>query len=432
MRLTVYGLGHLGTVTAACAARAGHEVVGLDPDAERVRALAEGRSGLLEDGLDERLAEGLASGRLAFTADPRAALHGRDVLWVAFDTPVDDDDQADVGWLRARLDALGGLVPAGTLVLLSSQVPAGFTAELEGRWSGHGLRFACAPENLRRGEAVRTFEAAARLAVGLRDERDRARLETLLRPFAAQIEWMSPESAEMAKHALNAWLATSVAFVNETARLCQAAGADVDEVLRALRSDPRVGERAYFAPGVAFSGGTLARDLRYLGALSALRGVEAPLAAAVLSSNAAHQRWTLAAVREAIDGVDRPAVAVLGLSGKAGTDALRRSAPLQLALALEHGGARVSAHDPGLRALPAALAARITLFADLDEVLAGADVAVLATPWPQYEGLAAADFLRPMRRPCVIDPGGRLGPGLGRDPRIDYRRPGRGTRGTRG
>src|SRR5262249_29320230 len=111
---------------------------------------------------------------------------------------------------------------------------------------------------------VRTFEAAERVVVGLRDASDRERIEALLGPLGARIEWMSPESAEMTKHALNAWLATSVAFVNETARLCQAAGADVEEVLRGLRSDPRVGERPYFSPGVAFSGGTLSRDLRYL------------------------------------------------------------------------------------------------------------------------------------------------------------------------
>jgi UDPglucose 6-dehydrogenase len=316
-------------------------------------------------------------------------------------------------------------IPAGTLVLLSSQVPAGFLAGLEKRWADHGLHFACAPENLRRGEAVRTFEAAERLVVGVRREADRERLQLLLGPLGVRIEWMSPESAEMTKHALNAWLATSVAFVNEAARLCQAAGADVEEVLRGLRSDPRVGDRPYFAPGVAFSGGTLSRDLRYLGRLAAERGAEAPLARAVLESNAAHQRWTLEAVRGALAGLPAPAVALLGLSGKVGTDALRHSAPLQLALALERHGVRVRAHDPGLRALPAAVASRITLFPDLADALAGADAAVLATPWPHYAGLGPDDFLRTMRRPCIIDPSGRLGPALAGDGRLDYRAPGR-------
>lgn len=425
MRVTVYGLGHLGTVTAAGAAGAGHQVVGLDPDAARVRVLAGGRSGLVEDGLDARLAEALESGRLRFTGDAGDALQGCDLLWVAFDTPVDDDDRADVGWLRARLDELDGRIPEGTMVLLSSQVPVGFLAALEERWAGHGLRFASAPENLRRGEAVRAFESAARVVVGVRTPADRERVAALLEPLGAHVEWMSPESAEMTKHALNAWLATSVAFVNEAARLCQAAGADVADVLRGLRSDPRIGERPYFSPGVPFSGGTLARDLRYLGRLAAERGADAPLAAAVLESNAAHGRWTLEAVRGSLSGVSAPRVALLGLSGKVGTDALGHSAPLQLALALERHGVRVRAHDPALRALPEALAGRVTLVPRVAEALDGADTAVLATAWPEYDRLGADDFVRAMRRPCVIDPAGRLGRALAGDGRLDYRVPGR-------
>jgi len=424
VRVTVYGLGHLGTVTAAGAARAGHEVTGFDPDEARVHALGAGRSGLLEEGLDERLAEGLASGRLRFTSSGEEALRGSEVLWVAFDTPVDDDDQGDVGWLRARLDALAGLIPAGTLVVLSSQVPVGFLAGLEKRWAGHGLHFACVPENLRRGEAVRTFEEAGRLVVGLRDARDRARVALLLEPLGARLEWMSPESAEMTKHALNAWLATSVAFVNEAARLCQSGGADVGDVLRGLRSDPRIGDRPYFSPGVPFSGGTLSRDLRYLANLAAERGADAPLAAAVLESNAAHGRWTLDAVRGSLAGVRAPAVALLGLSGKVGTDALHHSAPLQLALALEGHGVRVRAHDPALRALPPAVAGRITLVPAVADALAGADTAVLATAWPEYDRLGADDFVRAMRRPCVVDPAGRFGRALSGDGRVDYRVPG--------
>ncbi|HET8646405.1 MAG TPA: UDP-glucose/GDP-mannose dehydrogenase family protein, partial [Vicinamibacteria bacterium] len=293
MRVTVFGLGHQGAVTAACLAAAGHEVVGLDDDAARVAALAGARPPEREPGLGERLREALAAGRLRLTSTPDDGAARCEVLWLAFDTPLAEDDAPRADLVRARFDALAPRLPPGTLTVVSTQAPVGFVRALEERWAGAGLRFGCVPENLRVGDGVRSFEQAERVVAGVRTAADRQRVEMLFAPLGRRLEWMSPESAEMTKHALNAWLATSVAFANELARLCEPAGADADEVARGLRSDPRVGPRAYLSPGAPFSGGTLARDLRSLAALAAGQGVEAPLAGAVLASNAAHQRWTL-------------------------------------------------------------------------------------------------------------------------------------------
>lgn len=425
MRVAVYGLWHLGCVTAACLAAAGHETVGLDPDTNVVTDLRSARPPLHEPGLAELVAAGLGSGRLAFTMAPADALRGAAVLWVTFDTPVNERDEADVGYVRARIEALADAVAPGTLVLISSQVPVGFTAALERDWQGRGLRFACSPENLRLGKALESFQRPERVIVGRRRPDDEPLLAELLAPFSQRIEWMSVESAEMTKHALNAFLATSVTFINELARLCEAVGADAKEVERGLRSEPRIGPRAYLAPGAAFSGGTLGRDLRFLADFGRSQRVGTPLLDGVLASNDLHQQWMRDKARRLLDGLDQPVAAVLGLTYKPGTSTLRRSASVELCTWLSQRGVRVQAHDPAISALPEDLRARIRLCASPAEALAGADVAILATDWPEYRGLRAENFIGTMRRPRVIDQSWFLAETLAADARVTYLAPGR-------
>jgi UDPglucose 6-dehydrogenase len=420
MKTTVYGLWHLGCVTAACLAAAGHEVVGLDPDDDVVRGLQAGRPPLDEPGLAERVASGLAAGRLSFTTDAASALSGAEVVWLTFDTPVDDDDEADARWVRDRFDAIAPLIPAGTLVLVSSQVPVGFTAGLERDWKH--LRFACSPENLRLGQALQAFERPDRVVVGVRREADRQAVSSLLRPFTTRIEWMSIESAEMTKHALNAFLATSVAFANEVARMCEALGADAVDVERGLKSDARIGPGAYLSPGAAFAGGTLARDVRFLSGLGVGRGVATPLLDGVLASNERHKAWVRETVAAALAGAAQPVAAILGLTYKPGTSTLRRSASVELCRWLRSQGVGVRAHDPSVGAAPpeALKGLGVVLCPNARDALAGADVAVLATPWPEYRELQADDVVRAMRRPCVVDPGGFLASALAAEPRVRY------------
>jgi UDPglucose 6-dehydrogenase len=428
VRIAVQGLWHLGCVTASCLAEAGHDETGLDREGPALQGLLEGRAPLFEPGLDQLLQAGLQSGRLSFArlADAPRVLAEAELLWVAFDTPVDEQDRADVAFVRAELEQLHGALRPGTLVLTSAQVPVGFTRALERDWAGRGLRFAVSPENLRLGRALEAFRRAERAVVGLRDERDRETLAALFAPFAARVEWMSIESAEMSKHALNAFLATSVTFINELARLCEALGADAREVERALKSEPRIGPRAYLAPGAAFAGGTLARDLRYLQAFGRELGVATPLVDGVLQSNAAHAGWLQARVLELLRGTTTPVVALLGLTYKPGTSTLRRSAAVELARALAARGVAVQAFDPAVRALPPELSGQVRLCDSPAEALAGADLAVLATEWPEFRQLGAADFTGAMRRARVVDTGWFLAAALAAAPGLDYVAPGRG------
>jgi UDPglucose 6-dehydrogenase len=425
MKAAVFGLWHLGSVTAACLASAGHEVIGLDRDARVVQALRRGEPPVHEPGLVERIGDGLKSGRLRFTEDPTEALGDSEVLWVTFDTPVNERDEGDVAWVRRELDAVCHAIRPGTLVLISSQVPVGFTRSLEKDWAGRGLRLAYSAENLRLGRALETFERAERIVVGVRTGEDRAILAGLLGGFAAHIEWMTIESAEMTKHTLNGFLATSVAFINEVARLCESVGADAKEVERGLKTDGRIGSRAYLGPGAGFAGGTLARDVRFLSALGRRGALATPLIDGVLTSNELHTHWMRDKVRELLLDVSAPVATVLGLTYKPGTSTLRRSAAVELCAWLEGRGVEVRAHDPMVTALPGDFRVPVRLCRTPREALAGADVAIVATPWPEYRELSPEEFLRSMRRPRIVDEAWFVADRLAGDRRITYIAPGR-------
>lgn len=404
MRITVYGLWHLGCVTAACLAEAGHDVVGLDRDATIINGLRNGQPPLFEPGLTELIREQTAAGRLRFTSDPAEAAAGSELTWVTFDTPVNDQDEADVDFVRGELNALVDHLPDGQLVLISSQVPVGFSRSLEAAWQGRNVRLAVSPENLRLGKALEVFRQSERIVVGVRSFADRRFLEPLLTPICSRLEWMSVESAEMTKHALNAFLATSVTFINEIARLCEAAGADAKEVERGLKSEARIGPKAYLGPGGAIAGGTLKRDLQFLVQRGREFNVETPLFSGVLSSNAAHAHWLQHHVQRAIDNVAQPVVTLLGLTYKPGTDTLRRSSSIELGRWLHAQGVRVQACDPAVKQLPAELASIIELKPTAEDALAGADAAVVATEWPAFRELRPQTLAAHMRRPCLIDP----------------------------
>ena len=415
MRVTVYGLWHLGTVTAACLAEGGHDVIGLDPDATTIADLRASRPPVDEPGLAALTAEQQKAGRLRFTTDPADALAGAEVVWVCFDTPVGTDDSADVAWVRARLEDVAPHLAPGALVLISSQVPVGFGARLAADWSGRGVRVACSPENLRLGQALQCFRSPDRVVLGC-GEADKAALTALLEPFGGERVWMSVASAEMTKHAVNAFLATSVAFINELARICEVVGADAKEVERGLKTEQRIGPRAYLSPGAAFAGGTLARDIGFLLELAGRHDRPAHLFRGVRESNECQKNW----LRDQLSAVPAGAtVAVLGLTYKPGTDTLRCSESVELCQWLLARGVRVRAHDPAAKRDAAEL--RGIEMADTAEgALQGADVGVLATPWPEYRALTPARVRARMTRPRVIDPTHFLAAGLANDPSITY------------
>lgn len=231
---------------------------------------------------------------------------------------------------------------------------------------------------------------------------------------------MSVESAEMTKHALNAFLATSIAFTNELATLCEYLGADAKEVERGLKSDARVGPGAYISPGSAFAGGALARDVTFLAQIDKQVQVPTHLLTAVRISNNEHKTWSCRKLKQLLGEISGRAVAVLGLTYKPGTDTLRRSSSLEMCIQLAQQGAQVRAYDPVVAQLPDELNRYLTLCSTAHETLQRADALILATEWPVFRTLSVDDILGEMRTPIVIDPNRFLETTLASDGRLQY------------
>lgn len=389
MKVCVQGLWHLGSVTAACLASVGHAVVALDPVALTVSMLGQGKAPLFEPGLDDLLQAGIASGRLTFSSDAAQALSGADVLWVAFDTPVDDEDQADVAYVQNQIQAALPHLQDGAVVLVSSQMPVGSIHKLETFASlhmpGKRLGFACSPENLRLGKALDVFLKPDRIVVGVRNAQTRRVLEELLSPVTQRVEWMSVESAEMTKHAINAFLATSVTFANEIAAICELVGADAKEVERGLKTEARIGPKAYVSPGGPFAGGTLARDIAFLGLKSQAHQLSTPLLSAVGPSNDAHKNWVRRKLLQHLGVIKGKTIAIWGLTYKPGTDTLRRSLAVELCDWLLAQGARLQLYDPEVKQIPQRWVGKVVHCTGAMPAVEGASALVVGTEWPQFK-----------------------------------------------
>jgi UDPglucose 6-dehydrogenase len=409
-RIAVFGLWHLGCVVAGSLARLGHRVWGTDFDAGVIARLAAGEPPLFEPGLQELLACELSTGRLAFTADVARALDAVDAAFITFDTPVDNADGSDLRPIERAAQAIAAQARAPLTVVLMSQVPVGTTrrlaAEMVARAPVRELTLLCQPENLRLGQALETFAHPDRIVVGAEDHAAAEKLDPLYRGIPGERLVMSWESAELAKHATNAFLATSVSFANELAALAEVAGADIRDVVRALRADGRIGPQAFLSSGPGFAGGTLGRDVQALRRLGERSGRQTRVLDAVVAVNQAQLSLLVEKLRRLLDGeLSGRRIALLGLVYKPGTSTLRRSHALELARQLVAAGATLQAYDPRVTdSADAELAgSRIALCADPYQAAAGADAVLLATPWPEFRTLDWVQMRRAMRGTAVVD-----------------------------
>jgi UDPglucose 6-dehydrogenase len=407
MRICVLGLWHLGSVTAAALAALGHQVIGLDFDEQRISDLSKGIAPIFEPGLEDLIRQGLSTGNLRFSSMMDNATQDIDVLWVAYDTPVDDDDHADTNFVMAQIEpALVG-INEDVLVLVSSQLPVGSVGRLEqftaSNGGGRRPRIAYSPENLRLGSAVSDFLHPGRIVVGIRSDLDKELLRRLLSSITESIEWMSVESAEMTKHAINAFLGASVAFANELAAICESVGADAKEVERGLKSERRIGPRAYLSPGAAFAGGTLARDIAFLTRTARAHDLNTPLLSSVLPSNDSHKRWVQRKLRALFDDLSQTTIAVWGLTYKPGTDTLRRSMSVELCDWLIGEGATVHVHDPMAKDLPQHWHGAVKRYDQPIAAVQGAHALIMATEWPIYRTISSEQWNRCTDRLVVLD-----------------------------
>lgn len=392
MKVCVQGLWHLGSVTAACLASVGHEVSGLDSELSAIANLSLGKAPLFEPGLDDLLAAGLANSSLSFYTDSLQAVADAEVLWVTFDTPVNEEDEADIDFVQTQIKRALPFLKKNSIVLVSSQMPVGSIKRLEAFAKKYHpekcLSFACSPENLRLGKALDIFLRPDRVVVGIRTESDKQILQQLLLPITDKIEWMSVESAEMTKHAINSFLAISVTFANEIASICELVGADAKEVERGLKTEARIGSKAYVSPGGPFAGGTLARDIAFLGSESKAHQLLTPLLSAVRLSNDEHKNWARRNLLKYLGGLSGVVVAIWGLTYKPETDTLRRSLAVELCDWLIEQGAIVRVYDPAVKNMPEHWGGKIVSCANPMQAIDDADALVVGTEWPEFKRVA--------------------------------------------
>jgi UDPglucose 6-dehydrogenase len=404
MKVVVLGLWHLGCVTAACCAKF-VDVIGLDFDERTVDDLKAGKPPIFEPGLAELIQDGFLSLHLSFESDPAIALTDADLLWITYDTPVDDDDKPDLKPVLEGIDRCLPHLPTDAVVLISSQIPAGTCHLLEARYPGR--RFAYSPENLRLGKAIDIFLHQDRIVLGTRRDDDAAQVSELLSKFSINIIHVRIESAEMIKHAINSFLALSITFMNEIARICEQVGADAREVERGLKSEARIGPKAYLSPGGPFAGGTLARDVVTLDHLASQFGEELFLIPAIKTSNDQHKDWAVQKLREELGSLTGKRVAILGLTYKPNTDTLRRSLALELCRSLAAQGVTLAVFDPVVAAMPADLS-NIRITRHVPEAIEDADAVIVATEWPQLLDTDWQESVGLMKQAIIVDANGFL------------------------
>ena len=444
--ISVIGVGYLGAVHAASMAELGHDVIGLDVDADRVAALNDGRAPFHEPGFEQILRRGLQADRLRFTTD-YADLADVEVHFLGLGTPQrTDGNGADLSYLRAAVDSLREVLPARggapTLVVGKSTVPVGTARTLaEQLGTVEGVHLIWNPEFLREGFAVKDTLAPDRLVYGVADPEDREATEAaagrLDAVYAQILERgtsrlvMGFETAELVKASANAFLATKISFINAISEMCEATGADVTDVARAIGMDERIGPK-FLRAGVGFGGGCLPKDIRAFMASAEDMGVGESLAF-LREVDAINGRRRTRVVELAAEmlGAETTSelrgrrITVLGAAFKPDSDDVRDSPALEVACRLREAGAQVRITDPEALAGAARRAPGLEAEQDTDQALRGAELVLLLTEWGQYKELDPARTRELVEVPRIIDGRNVLEPRQWREAGWEFRALGR-------
>ncbi len=410
MKVCVFGLWHLGSVITACLADLGFEVIGLDKNKDVINNLNKGVPPLYEPGLQDLTKSGIKKSKLKFTFSPEVAFKNIEYLWIAFDTPVDENDKADVSYLEHMITSVMKYFKDDLKIIISSQAPVGFTAKIEKIYNKKyhkNVYFVYSPENLRLGEAIKVFMNPDRIIIGIKEESHIEKFLPIFSKISNRLEWMKIESAEMTKHAINAFLATSVVFANELAILCESVGADMREVERGLKTEVRIGPKAYVRAGGPFGGGTLARDINFLKDLGKTYNKNVFLFDSVKKSNDYHKDWIKRKSLDLFKNLQNKKFGILGLTYKPNTDTLRRSSSIELCEWLFENGSVIKAFDPNIKDLPGELSKKIKLKNNIRDVIEDIDCIIVATEHSIFKELKESDIIT-LKNKVIIDPNGFL------------------------
>lgn len=406
MKIAVVGLWHLGEIVSVSLSELGHTVLALDEKKEIIENFKKGIPPLEEPGLVDLLKKNIAIGNLNFNTD-FSEVSSCEAVFFTFDTPVNEKDEPDLSVLFSAVEKIAPHINPHALLVVMSQVPVGTTKELVAvlkknnpNWIGEAVYF---PENLQLGSALKCFLTPDRFVVGADSETARVHLETIIKNINCPRQNMNIASAEMSKHALNAFLATSLSFIYNISDLCEETGADVTAITEALRSDKRIGSSAYLDSSLGFSGGTLMRDLKSLSAISKKFGRESLVVNSVLKTNEERRKLLLARLEKIFKSpLSKIKIGILGITYKPGTSTLRRSLGLELIKILQDAGALVTAFDPGAKSEEFKKEAGFDLSADPYEMSVDCRGILLVTPWPEFEQVDLNKLKSGMLSPFVF------------------------------
>ena len=397
-RIAIIGTGYVGLTTGACFAHLGHDVVCADIDSRRIERLSHGILPIFEPGLQEIVEAEIESGRLRFVVGAAEAAKDCEFAYLCVQTPQGQDGAADLTFLQAAAAEIAHVLPAHAVVVNKSTVPVGSTKVVERVLNRHDVSVVSNPEFLREGSAVSDFLKPDRVVIGSDDPSAAARVSDLYSATSGHIIVTDPASAETIKYAANAFLATKISFVNAVAAVCEAVGADVNDVVLGIGYDKRIGHE-FLRPGPGWGGSCFPKDTRAMMKIAEDAGYDFNLLKGVVVVNDEQRERMVAKVERAVGGELKGAVvAAWGLTFKANTDDLRESPAIAVISELLAKGAIVRAYDPQVSSHPA-----IDVGSDPYDVCDGADALIVLTEWDQFRWLDLDEVKRRLGRANIVD-----------------------------
>jgi len=402
-RVCVVGMWHLGIVTAACLAQADHEVICFDFDKEVIENLKKGRLPVFEPGLQDLFDKATKKKSISFSNNLKNIIPKSDYIYIAFDTPVDNQDKIDLSIIHESVDKIIPLISSRGLIVISSQIPVGTSRKIveKIRKARKKNEVCYSPENLRLGDAIKSFLEPERIVIGLSSVSAKQKAENLFSQINASKIWMNLESAEMTKHAMNAYLSTLISFSGEISNICERVGANAIDVMSALKAEKRVSPFAPIMPGLGFGGGTLARDVQILRETGFQNKVKTEVLDAVFSANIHRMQYVADKLEMLLGTLDKKKIAFFGLVYKAGTNTLRRSLTLQIIDQIKNKNVSISAYDPMIREKIKGY--NIEICKSPAEAVEGADVLVIMTDWEEFKKINYHSLTKSMRNRIVFD-----------------------------
>jgi len=409
MKIAIIGTGYVGLVAGACFAESGNDVICVDKDEAKVRLLRRGKMPIYEPGLEELVRRNQQEHRLTFTSTLPKAVRASAIIFIAVGTPQGEDGSADLQHVLGVARDIAKAMNGYKVIVDKSTVPVGTSAkvrEVIRRETTHPFSVVSNPEFLKQGAAIDDFMRPDRVVIGAEDPRGRDLMTELYEPFTrtgAPIMTMDCASAELAKYASNAMLATRISFMNEVANICELVGADVDEVRRAMGSDKRIGSSFLF-PGVGYGGSCFPKDVKALIHFAGEKQYDCRILKAVEEVNKHQKTRLMTKMRAHFGSLKGKTVAVWGLSFKPRTDDMREAPSVPLIEAILAAGASVQAYDPeATKVAKAIFGNRITCVAKTYDALKGADGLAIVTEWSEFRRPDLDRMRKLMRSPVVFD-----------------------------